>query len=159
MVFGTSGYPIVATVGGGEPRPHSGGSATLVYPCGGVASVTVPSGGEFPTVSSWSACSRLHQSVSQQGTSQRFIAFHLRSRIVTGYEFSEDFEIFGTEGKITIQTPGHCPTKVTVNGSTFEYPLEKYSYFGGYPQCNQVQSCTDVLRFMLSTLSICVRCL
>jgi hypothetical protein len=47
MVFGTSGYPIVATVGGGEPRPHSGGSATLVYPCGGVASVTVPSGGEF----------------------------------------------------------------------------------------------------------------
>ena len=31
MVFGTEGYPIIATVGGGEQRPHSGGSATLVY--------------------------------------------------------------------------------------------------------------------------------
>jgi hypothetical protein len=99
MVFGTAGYPIVATVGGGEPRPHSGGSATLVYPrCGGVATVTVPSG---------------------------------------GYEFEEEFVISGTDGKVTIHTPGHCPTKVTVNGVTTEYPLEKYTYFGGYPQCNQ----------------------
>ena len=60
-----------------------------------------------------------------------------RARDVAGYEFSEDFEIFGTEGEITIHTPGHCPTNVTVNGATFEYPLERYSYFGGYPQCNQ----------------------
>ena len=98
MVFGTSGYPLVATCGGGDPRPHSGGSATLVYPCGGVASVTVPSG---------------------------------------GYEAEEEFEICGTTGKITVHTPAHCPTKVTVNGTLFEYPLEPYRYFRGYPQCNQ----------------------
>eukprot|EP01051_Picozoa_sp_SAG22_P010745 SAG22_NODE_984_length_6161_cov_19.034807_3_plen_128_part_00 len=75
------------------------GAATLVYPCGGVATVTVPSG-------------------------------HC--------EFLEVFEISGERGSgIRIETPGHCPTKVTVNGETFEYPLAPYAYFGGYPQCNQ----------------------
>eukprot|EP01048_Picozoa_sp_COSAG05_P005026 COSAG05_NODE_289_length_12065_cov_9.271519_3_plen_113_part_00 len=29
-------------------------------------------------------------------------------------------------GYIQIETPGHCPTKVTVNGVTTEYPLPPY---------------------------------
>ena len=52
-------------------------------------------------------------------------------------EFDELFEIRGTEGVVTIETPGHCPTKVTINGVTTEYPLVPYPYMGGYPQCNQ----------------------
>ena len=47
------------------------------------------------------------------------------------------FTTRGTAGTVTIHAPGHCPTKVTINGDTYEYPLEKYPYFGGYPQCNQ----------------------
>ena len=90
MVFGTQGYPTVAAVGGGQGG--SGGSATLVYPCGGVASVSVPS---------------------------------------VGFEFDETFNIRGSEGIVTLHTPGHCPTKVTVNGDTFEYPLVPYPYFDG----------------------------
>ena len=90
MVFGTQGYPTVAAVGGG--KGGSGGSATLVYPCGGVASVSVPS---------------------------------------VGFEFDETFNIRGSEGIVTLHTPGHCPTKVTVNGDTFEYPLVPYPYFDG----------------------------
>ena len=38
-------------------------------------------------------------------------------------EFDEVFVITGTEGEVAIETPGHCPTKVTVNGVTTEYPL------------------------------------
>ena len=90
MVFGTQGYPTVAAVGGGQGG--SGGSATLVYPCGGVASVSVPS---------------------------------------VGFEFDETFNIRGSEGIVTLHAPGHCPTKVTVNGDTFEYPLVPYPYFDG----------------------------
>ena len=52
-------------------------------------------------------------------------------------EFEEVFEVNGSAGSVRIETPGHCPTKVTVNGVTTEYPLEPYPYFGGYPQCNQ----------------------
>eukprot|EP01052_Picozoa_sp_SAG31_P025759 SAG31_NODE_2280_length_6025_cov_8.850321_4_plen_206_part_00 len=52
-------------------------------------------------------------------------------------EFDETFELNGTDGTIVIETPGHCPTKVTVNGVTTEYPLAPYDYMGGYPQCNQ----------------------
>jgi predicted dehydrogenase len=74
----------------------SGGGATLAYPNGGLATVSMPRG-----------------------------------------EFDEVFEIRGTDGCVTIETPGHCPTKVTVNGVTTEYPLAPYPYMGGYPQCNQ----------------------
>ena len=52
-------------------------------------------------------------------------------------EFDEVFELRGTEGVITLHAPAHCPTKVTVNGQTTEYPLPAYSFAGGYPQCNQ----------------------
>ena len=90
MVFGTQGYPTVAAVGGGQGG--SGGSATLVYPGGGVASGSVPS---------------------------------------VGFECDETFNIRGSEGIVTLHTPGHCPTKVTVNGDTFEYPLVPYPYFDG----------------------------
>ncbi len=121
MVFGTDTYPVVAAAGSGKygccflsvlsrasfansqsrvfPLHYpgkSGGGATLAYPNGGLATVSMPRG-----------------------------------------EFDEVFEVRGTEGVVTIETPGHCPTKVTINGVTTEYPLVPYPYMGGYPQCNQ----------------------
>ena len=67
MMFGTDTYPTVAAAGSGAFGGQCGGGATLAYPGGGLATVSMPSG-----------------------------------------EFDEVFEIRGTEGTITIETPGHC---------------------------------------------------
>lgn len=73
-------------------------------------------------------------------------------------ESAEVTTIVGTEGRMTIETPGHCPTKLTVNlkghgrgkagqAITFEYPLprdtEAITKAGGFNYPNSEGFCYE----------------
>jgi dihydrodiol dehydrogenase / D-xylose 1-dehydrogenase (NADP) len=113
MVFGTRSIPTV--VAAGNASGGSGGSATLVYD----GSSGAGAGG--------SAC----DSSAAGGVAM------VSMPTFTESQFDESFVVRGTGGTIVIEAPAHCPTKVTINGETVEYPLPAYSFKGGYPQCNQ----------------------
>jgi dihydrodiol dehydrogenase / D-xylose 1-dehydrogenase (NADP) len=66
----------------------------------------------------------------------------IATMVMTLDEFDERFEIVGTAGRITLEAPAHCPTKMTITRDDneteiVEYPLHDYTFLGGYPQCNQ----------------------
>ena len=117
MVFGTRPCPTVAaagnTAGGG-----AGGNATLVYGCAS-GSGDGSADGAAGTASGGGGVAM----VSMPAFSES--------------QFDERFVVRGARGEVVPEAPAHCPTKVTVNGETTEYPLPAYGFRGGYPQCNQ----------------------
>jgi hypothetical protein len=106
MVFGTRSCPAAAaagnTAGGG-----AGGNATLVYGCAG-GSADGSADGAAGTASSGGGVAM----VSMPAFSES--------------QFDERFVVRGGRGEVVLEAAAHCPTKVTVNGETTEYP-----------QCNQ----------------------
>lgn len=73
-------------------------------------------------------------------------------------ESAEVTTIVGTKGRMTIETPGHCPTKLTVNlkahgrgeggqSTTFEYPMpkdtEEITKAGGFNYPNSEGFCYE----------------
>ena len=73
-------------------------------------------------------------------------------------ESEEKTTIIGTLGRMTIETPGHCPTKLSVNikghgrggvagTTTYEYPLpedtEEIKKAGGYEYPNSAGFCYE----------------
>jgi dihydrodiol dehydrogenase / D-xylose 1-dehydrogenase (NADP) len=73
-------------------------------------------------------------------------------------ESAEVTTIVGTKGRMTIESPGHCPTKLTVNlkaqgrgevgqSTTFEYPLpkdtEEIAKAGGFNYPNSEGFCYE----------------
>lgn len=119
MVFGTRSNPTV--VAAGNASGGSGGSATLVY--GGSSGVCAGAGDGAGK--------------SARGTSDEGGVAMVSMPTFTETQFDESFVVRGTGGTIVIEAPAHCPTKVTINGETVEYPLPAYDFKGGYPQCNQ----------------------